>query len=56
MFCNTKESISAEQTSNVIYRIICTGCFQKYVGKANRNLITILDERGKKVANVPALK
>ena len=56
MFCNTKDSISAEQKSNVIYRITCTGCFQKYVGKAKRNIITILDERGKKVANVPALK
>ena len=29
MFCNTKDSISAEQKSNVIYRITCTGCFQK---------------------------
>ena len=29
MFCNTKDSISAEQKSNVIYRITCPGCFQK---------------------------
>ena len=29
IFCNTKDSISAEQKSNVIYRITCPGCFQK---------------------------
>ena len=33
MFFNTKDSISAEQKSNVIYRITFPGCFQKYVGK-----------------------
>ena len=43
MFCNTKDSTSVEQKSNVIYRITCPGCFQKYVGKANRNLITRFD-------------
>ena len=45
MLCNTKDSISAEQKSNVIYGITCPGCFQKYVG----NLITRLDEHGTKV-------
>ena len=45
MFCNTKDSISAEQKSNVIYSISCPGCFQKY----DRNLITRLDEHGTKV-------
>ena len=49
MFCNTKDSISAEQKSNVIYGITCRGCFQKYVGKTDRNLITRLDEHGTKV-------
>ena len=49
MFCNTKDSISAEQKSNVIYGITCPGCFQKYVGKTDRNLITRLDEHGTKV-------
>ena len=49
MFCNTKDSISVEQTSNVIYGITCPGCFQKYVGKIDRNLITRLDEHGTKV-------
>ena len=49
MFCNTKDSISVEQKSNVIYKITCPGCFQKYVGKTDRNLITRLDEHGTKV-------
>ena len=49
MFCNTKDSISAEQKSNVIYGITCPGCFQKYVVKTDRNLIIRLDEHGAKV-------
>ena len=49
MFCNTKDSISAEQKSNVIYGITCHGFFQKYVGKTDRSLITRLDEHGTKV-------
>ena len=49
IFCNTKDSISAEQKSNVIYRITCPGWFQKYVGKTNRNLITRLEKHGTKV-------
>ena len=49
MFCNTKESISVEEKSNVIDRIACPGCFQKYVGKTDWNLITKLDEHGTKV-------
>ena len=49
MFRNIKDSISAEQKSNVIYKITCPGCFQKYVGKTDRNLIIRLDEHGTKV-------
>ena len=49
MFCKTKDNISVEQKSNVIYRITCPGCFQKYVGKTNRNLITRLDKHSAKV-------
>ena len=49
LFCNTKDSISAEQKSNVLYRITCPGCFQKYVGKTDRNFTTRLDEHGTKV-------
>ena len=35
-----------EQKFNIIYRIIYLGCFQKYVGKTNQNLITRLEEHG----------
>ena len=49
MFCNTKNIISVDQKYNVIYRITCPGCFQEYVGKTDRNLITIIDEHGTKV-------
>ena len=35
--------------SNVVYRITCPGCFQIYVGKTDRNLITRHDEHGTKV-------
>ena len=49
MFCNTIDSISVEQKSNVMYRITCPGCFQKHVDKTNRNFITKLDKHGTKV-------
>ena len=49
MFCNTKDSISVEQKSNVVCRITCPGCFQKYIGKIDQNLITTPDEYGAKV-------
>ena len=49
MFYNTKDSISVEQKSNVVYRIRCPGCFQKYVGKTDGNLITRLEKHGTKV-------
>ena len=49
MFCNTIDSISVEQKSNVMYRITCPGCFQKHVDKTDRNFITKLDKHGTKV-------
>ena len=33
----------------LFYGNTCPGCFQKYVGKADTNLITRLDEHGTKV-------
>ena len=48
MFCKTKDSISVGQESNVIYRIMYSDCFQKYIVKAIQNLITRLDEHGTK--------
>ena len=49
IFCNTKDRVSVEQKSNVIYRITFPGCFQKYVGRTDGNLITRFDEHGIKV-------
>ena len=49
MFCNAKDSISVEQKSNVFYKITFPGCFQKYVGKTERNVITRPDEHGTNV-------
>ena len=49
VFFNTKDSISVEQKSNVIYKITRPCCFQKYVGKTDRILITRLDEHGSNV-------
>ena len=49
IFCNTKDRVSVEQKSNVIYRITFPGCFQKYVGKTDGNLITRFDEHSIKV-------
>ena len=49
MFCNTKDRVSVEQKSNVIYRITFPGCFQKYVGKTDGNLISRFHEHGIKV-------
>ena len=49
IFCNIKDSISVKQTTNIICRITCPGCFQKYVGKTHQNLVTRLQEDGTKV-------
>ena len=46
IFFDIKDSIFVEQKSNVIYRITCSGYFQKCVDKTDRNLITTLDEHG----------
>ena len=35
MFCNTKDNISAEPKTNVIYVITSPGCFKKYIGKTD---------------------
>ena len=36
MFCPTKDKITKEQIANVIYKIICPGCNNIYVGKIDR--------------------
>ena len=49
IFFNIKDSISVEQTFNVICRITCPGYFQKYVGKTHQNLVTRLEKDDTKV-------
>ena len=48
MFCSNKDHIQIQQKANVIYRITCPDCYNKYIGKTDRNIITRLDERGTK--------
>ena len=48
MFCSSKDQIQFQQKDNVIYRITCPGCFNKYIGKTDRNIIMRMDEHGTK--------
>ena len=48
MFCSNKDHIQFQQKANVIYRITCLGCYNKYIEKTERNIITRLDEHGTK--------
>ena len=43
LFYDTTYPIQLEK-KNVIYRITCLGCFNKFIGKTGRNLITRLDK------------
>ena len=44
MFCSAKDRIPIHQKANVIYKVICPGSNQDYVGKSDRNLIMRLNE------------
>ena len=49
MFCRNKDHIQFQQKANVVYRITCLGCYNKYIiRKTNRNIITRMDEHGTK--------
>ena len=48
MFCSNKDHIQFQQKASVIYRITCPGCYNKYIGKTERSIITELDEHGTK--------
>ena len=41
MFCSNKDHIQFQQKANVI----CPGCYNKYIGRTDRNIITRLDNR-----------
>ena len=47
-FCSTKDNISIEQRSEVIYEITCRGCGEKYIGKTDRCLFICMIEQGSK--------
>ena len=46
MFCPTKDKILNLQKSNVIYKLVCPGCGESYIGKTDRCLVTRLNEHG----------
>ena len=48
MFCSNKDHIPFQQKANIVYRITCPGCYNKYIGKTGRNIITRMDEHGTK--------
>ena len=46
MFCPTKDKVTKEQKANVIYKIICPGCNNVYVGKTDRCFGIRMNEHG----------
>ena len=42
MFCSNKDHIQLQQ------KLTCPGCYNKYIGKTDRNIITRMDEHGTK--------
>ena len=44
MFCSNKDHIQFQQKANVIYRITCPGCYNKYIGKTDKSIKARLDE------------
>ena len=54
-YCNVKDKVPQEQKNNIIYRIACPGCGEKYIGKTERCIISRMNEYGK-WENEPMLK
>ena len=48
MFCNNKDHIQFQQKANVVYKITSPGCYNKYNGKTDQNIITRMDKHGTK--------
>ena len=48
MFKSSKYHVQFQQKANVVYKIKCPGCFNKYVGRIDRNIITRIFEHGTK--------
>ena len=49
MFCSSKDQVPTEQKSNVIYKIICPGCQQMYIGKTDRCFAKRMIEHGSRL-------
>ena len=49
MFCSSKDQIPTDQKANLICRFTFPGCNEKYIGKADRNIITRLHENGSRI-------
>ena len=54
-YCNVRDKVPHEQRNNIIYRITCPGCGEKYIGKTERCLISRMNEHGKR-ENEPMFK
>ena len=45
-YCNVKDKVPHEQRNNIVCRISCPGCGEKYIGKTERCLISSMNEHG----------
>ena len=45
MFCSNKDHIQFQQKANVVYRITYPSCYNKCIGKTDRNILTRMDEQ-----------
>ena len=48
MFCPSKDPVPKSQKSDPIYKIVCPGCQETYVGKTDRCFIIRLNEHGRR--------
>ena len=48
MFCRSNDHIQFQQKANFVYKITCAGCYNKYIGKTDRNIRTRMNEHGTK--------
>ena len=47
-FCSTKDPVHDYQRHNIVYRLTCPGCGEKYIGKTDCCLLTRLTQHGNK--------
>ena len=49
-FCSNKDTIHDHQRHNIVYKITCPGCGERYIGKTDRCLLIRFNEHGSKVS------